>query len=518
MSPERSTSSSPASSPGSPPVQHPLGDDAALNAASSTLGVAAGGESGSTVREGGAGSNAARGQHGLGSGGNDADPVAATAASLEEIVVASDVDMEVEEEDDGGNGLDVNETPKEGAESSVAGGEEPKEGGNTTESPPVQIAVRRPKRRDAAVAADKGIAAASREDLRRISAPRKRPVVTDEDLESAEPDYMIAEDAMISKRMVDEHGVVWYFVKWAEAETEEERHQWVTREDCAGATHWLKLVDDWVAEKERCAKDKGEAPGFSTFIRSHRVYLTLGANSGYTCVYEAVRTAIKLLGSSYRLTDEETKAFEEERGIDRDATQGLTRQHANMLFVFMANRGWSVDVTGNLYKGKFTGFCGMAWAITKPGIYIVATCSAAREGHCFVVEATRDLRYFLHEGEARLPLGDYRHAHHILWIRRVTPAETPSMEPDIDQDEQPVKLRPMKSFGVKENPKKKKKKARRSMKKKPAAAQVVTGQKQKRAPVAASQTDAVANQDTMDLASSSDDDDNDDDEEMAADA
>ncbi|RLN75117.1 hypothetical protein BBJ28_00026548, partial [Nothophytophthora sp. Chile5] len=84
-------------------------------------------------------------------------------------------------------------------------------------------------KRPAAVAARPRIAAASREDLRRLSSKKKRPTVTEEDLLTVEPNYEFAEVAMITNRKVEEDGTVWYFVKWAKAASEDERCSWVAK-------------------------------------------------------------------------------------------------------------------------------------------------------------------------------------------------------------------------------------------------------------------------------------------------
>ncbi|RLN94844.1 hypothetical protein BBJ28_00017252 [Nothophytophthora sp. Chile5] len=322
-------------------------------------------------------------------------------------------------------------------------------------------------KRPAAVAARPKIAAAAREDLRRLHTKKKRPTVTEEDLLTVEPDYELAEVAMMTNRKVEDDGSVWYFVKGAEAASEDERCSWVIKSDCAGSPMWMRLVDDWMKAKKAC-NDAGEAsPAFFSFIRSQRVYITLGKSDDYTCVYAAVESAIAVLGSKYHLTPSEVEKFEAEYKVDRQVTQRLTRQNMNQLLRFLARPGrWHVHVFNNSYKGSYTGYCGLAYA---PGVYLCATADVARDGHCFVVEVTDEMEYFFHEGKARHPLGDYRHAHSIFWVRRLQIAEKPSMEADTTRGDFPVKMKPLKSFGVQKSSKKKK--ARRSLKKKMAKSQ-----------------------------------------------
>jgi len=490
MSPQRRPTSSRARGKRPTPVQHPSSDGAANNAASSSQGVSVGVGREAAVPAAETSGNEAQGEEA---------ELSASSASLGELGNA-DVEMEEEEKTSEGGEMEVdcgapatltnasptpprvgsNEASSESAdpdsEASAASPSDTQPAREGASPPaPVQLAVRRGeggRRRNAAAAADARIAEASLEDLRQVTLPKKKkkPVVTDEDILSAEPAFVVTEVAMISDRK-EQDGVVWYFVKWAEVEDESERFEWVTREDCAGASHWLLLVDEWFKEKAASAEAGEEPLPFSTFIASHRVFLTLGASSDFSCVYQAVRKACALLQSEYKLTKKETSIFELKTGVSRMETEGLTRLHVNKLFNFMTKRGWQVQVSGNLYLGQFNGACGIAYAISSPGIYVVATCSRAREGHCFVVEVTSRMRYYLHEGGARLPLGSYNHAHHILWVRHVVPTnEVPAAESDVSKEEGPVKMRPMKEFGKKAGSKK----ARRPLKWKTPVVQVVT--------------------------------------------
>lgn len=359
--------------------QHPAGDASPLNAVAPTSGVAAGAEQGRVRSDsaGGEEAGAARAAEsvtdGVGSRGDaavgdgEAAHIAEAVESLQEIALIAAEEMEFDAE---GEGL------VEGASGSEAG---ISVGDQSGDEAPQQTA--RCVQRAAAIQADVGISIASREDLRSDPRPKKRPEVTDEDRLSAELDTEEADVAAITDRKTNEDGVVWYLVKWAEVESEEDSFEWCTREDCAGSPLWLQLVDEYFEEKARCSDGGTTPPSFFSFINSHCIKLTMGLSEDFACVYAATRSALALLGLE-GLTDEEIKRFETSRTIRRQKEKGLSWENVNQFFNVLADPKGSrnLRVAGNQYEGEYTGVTGIACAIEDPGVYLVATSRVARGG------------------------------------------------------------------------------------------------------------------------------------------
>jgi hypothetical protein len=198
--------------------------------------------------------------------------------------------------------------------------------------------------------------------------PRKRrPVVTEEDLEEEEPEFEIAEVEMMLKSE-ERDGELYYLVKWLGSdENGESQYSCVTKEEAAGVPEWIAIVDDWMKYQAYCAEKKLKPKPYSAFINSHQKFLTLGSNSEVTCVYVAVNQASKLLEIDFQWTSELIKEFESRAGVEGAARQGLTKGEVGECLDFATTRGWTCRVEKNMLGSDGLGKAGLAGLITETG-------------------------------------------------------------------------------------------------------------------------------------------------------
>ncbi|CAH0493479.1 unnamed protein product [Peronospora farinosa] len=253
-------------------------------------------------------------------------------------------------------------------------------------------------------------------------APRKRRTAAiSESEESAEEpfDEMCEVERLVKREERD--GVMWYHVKWTDAEPGEE-YSWVPAEALAGAASWKAALDryyDVVLPKEPNLK-------VAQWLRRDVEVITMGDNSSATCVYEAVRTVMKLQGGAFEIDDAHITEFEQREGMHRVAQGGLRAEQVQRLFEFLIGKGWRVHLKANVYGVHVnqTGPAGILLAVDmKPGIYLVATLDELFRGHCFVTEVNDSMMALVYEDGVEMGLGEYRYAKKICWIRECVMAD-----------------------------------------------------------------------------------------------
>ncbi|CAH0517716.1 unnamed protein product [Peronospora belbahrii] len=109
----------------------------------------------------------------------------------------------------------------------------------------------------------------------------------------------------------------------------------------------------------------------------------MGGDSSATCVYDAVRTIMKLQGHKFELCDTHIDEFKRRKKMDRVAQ----------------------------------GPAGILAVEKKPGIYLVATLDDLFRGSCFVTMVGTNKMAFAYEDGIEMGLGVYKYAKKICWNR-----------------------------------------------------------------------------------------------------
>ncbi|CAI5718659.1 unnamed protein product [Peronospora effusa] len=215
---------------------------------------------------------------------------------------------------------------------------------------------------------------------------KRRPTVTLAELESGAMESEVAEVEKVMARK-EVNGTTYYLVKWMAAdERGEPEMDWVTREEA----------------------DEDQSPGL-------RLQVT------------------ELYGLEYRWTVEHIRAFENRGRINRVAQKGLSKGQINECLDYAVTQGWNCRVEKNMLGPGGVGKGGLASVIEDTGVYLIGTMDYLGRGHCAVVEVTPPPfpMYMLYEGGIKMPLGDYKYADQVLFVRKCEPAASEgTVEPD----------------------------------------------------------------------------------------
>ncbi|POM72963.1 Hypothetical protein PHPALM_10240 [Phytophthora palmivora] len=242
------------------------------------------------------------------------------------------------------------------------------------------------------------------------------------------------------KSMLGREGAAGNYRYWVEWANHDGPPELLSLEDCMGAPDWVHLIDSWYKHRENCMRDGKEPKSLQRYLASQQLWLTLGGDTSFTCVFRAVAIMMQLVTPKFadnfpRLRDE----FEQTLSYDLVQNKGLTRDDTNKLFDFLTSKkgGWKVEIQKNQYQGQYNGFCRVAVCVKERGLYLVAGIDKKRQGHCFVLQVSDSkenagleggLEFDAYENGMVVGLGDID-IQEILWVRKVVKSKRPMTAP-----------------------------------------------------------------------------------------
>lgn len=222
--------------------------------------------------------------------------------------------------------------------------------------------------------------------------------------------------AYITKRSADSYlyHVIWWKKHGTMPRTWEPRH--VLEED--GFGEHLDAVDSWTDQEAGKGEDEAPEDFFAYLKRVKPLLLT--ASDTKRCGFEALRTAVRIIGHPEFVTEDLINCFiTDNLANGKDLTDG-TKFPVLCAFVRLKVPGlWYKEFKKNRQSGGYRRIDAILRLNLENGVYVIGASTFGRIGHCFTLQVIEGLHQVIDEEQTTSLMEYGEWIENVLFVSKV---------------------------------------------------------------------------------------------------